>query len=333
MSLGTTPRVLPPLLVGGALTAALLAAVLFSLLVGAGDVGPGSALRALLTGDLGSPTGEALLFVRLPRAVLGVLVGAALAVAGAVMQLVTRNPLASPQTLGVNGCAALATVASIVVATSWELGLVPAFVGAAVGGAVVLLLSAGGTRGPVVLALAGLALHLLATALVQAFTVLNDAAVDVVFWLNGSLAGAQWGEVRTALPFVVVGLVGVLAATGRLQALSLGPEVVTSLGQSYALTSAGAIGLVTVLAGICVAVAGPIGFIGLIVPHIVRALVGRSPRWELALCAITGAALLVGADTAARLVRWPAETPVGVLTALVGAPVYLLLARRVVRGR
>ncbi len=94
-----------------------------------------------------------------------------------------------------------------------------------------------------------------------------------------------------------------------------------------------AIGLVTVLAGICVAVAGPIGFIGLIVPHIVRALVGRSPRWELALCAITGAALLVGADTAARLVRWPAETPVGVLTALVGAPVYLLLARRVVRGR
>lgn len=333
MSLGTTPRVLPPLLVGGALTAALLAAVLFSLLVGAGDVGPGSALRALLTGDLGSPTGEVLLFVRLPRAVLGVLVGAALAVAGAVMQLVTRNPLASPQTLGVNGCAALATVASIVVATSWELGLVPAFVGAAVGGAVVLLLSAGGTRGPVVLALAGLALHLLATALVQAFTVLNDAAVDVVFWLNGSLAGAQWGEVRTALPFVVVGLVGVLAATGRLQALSLGPEVVTSLGQSYALTSAGAIGLVTVLAGICVAVAGPIGFIGLIVPHIVRALVGRSPRWELALCAITGAALLVGADTAARLVRWPAETPVGVLTALVGAPVYLLLARGVVRGR
>lgn len=333
MSLGTTPRVVPPLLVGGALAAALLAAVLLSLLVGAGDVGPGSALRALLTGDLGSPAGEALLFVRLPRAVLGVLVGAALAVAGAVMQLVTRNPLASPQTLGVNGCAALAMVASIVVATPWDLGPVPAFAGAAVGGAVVLLLSAGGTRGPVVLALAGLALHLLATALVQAFTVLNDAAVDVVFWLNGSLAGAQWGEVRTALPFVVVGLAGVLAATGRLQALSLGPEVVTSLGQSYALTSAGAIGLVTVLAGTCVAVAGPIGFVGLIVPHIVRALVGRSPRWELALCALAGAALLVGADTGARLVRWPAETPVGVLTALVGAPVYLLLARRVVRGR
>lgn len=311
----------------------LVAAAVTGLLVGAGAITSGHILRALSEADLESPAGALALHVRLPRVVLAALIGAALGIAGNLMQLLTRNPLASPQTLGINGCAALAMVLAIVLDVPWDAGVVPAFVGAAAGGAFIALLSMGVARGTIVLALAGLALHLLCTALIEAITVLNDAAVDVVFWLNGSLAGAQWGDVGVAAPGIVTGITATLLFNRHLQALAFGREVVLSLGQSYGLTTMGATALVVLLAGSCVAVAGPIGFVGLVVPHLVRAVIGKNPTWELPLCALAGASLLLLADAAARVVLWPSETPVGILTALVGAPAFLFLARRAIKER
>ena len=336
---GSSARALPPASALLLLATLLTLACALSLVVGSGAVTPSRVIGALFAGATDDAARSTVLFVRLPRTVLAALVGAALAVAGALMQLLTRNPLASAQTLGINGCAALAMVLTIVAGGagragfSGPLGIAPAFIGAACGAALVLIISAGGTRGPVVLTLAGVALQLLTTALVEAVTTLNDAAVDVVFWLNGSVGGAQWEDVGIAAPGIAFGIAVAIAAFRPLHVLALGRETVLSLGQHYSATAIGAAGIVVVLAGTSVAVAGPIGFVGLIVPHLVRAIVGRRAAWEFPLCAMGGAALLVLADTGARLVLWPAETPAGVVTAVIGAPLFLVLIRRTLRGR
>lgn len=313
-----------------ALVLAVILALAGSLFVGASSQPPSAIIQAALAGDFRNHVLETVLYIRLPRGVLAALVGAALAVAGAIMQLVTRNPLASPQTLGINATAALAMVITIVLGVNiGGTGAIPAFLGAFIGGIAVTIFSIVTSRGPVVLALAGMAVHLLCTALIQALAVLNERAVDVVFWMNGSVAGAQWDKVRLAGPILAVTLLIVFLLSRSIQALGLGREIATGLGLNYVRTMFGATILVTMLAGTSVAVAGPIGFVGLIVPHVVRSIIGRAPAWEFPLCALAGALLLVLADIGARVVMWPTETPVGVLTALIGAPVFLLLARSV----
>lgn len=313
-----------------ALVLAVILALAGSLFVGASSQPPSAIIQAALAGDFRNQVLETVLYIRLPRGVLAALVGAALAVAGAIMQLVTRNPLASPQTLGINATAALAMVVTIVLGVNiGGTGAIPAFLGAFIGGIAVTIFSIVTSRGPVVLALAGMAVHLLCTALIQALAVLNERAVDVVFWMNGSVAGAQWDKVRLAGPILAVTLLIVFLLSRSIQALGLGREIATGLGLNYVRTMFGATILVTMLAGTSVAVAGPIGFVGLIVPHVVRSIIGRAPAWEFPLCALAGALLLVLADIGARVVMWPTETPVGVLTALIGAPVFLLLARSV----
>lgn len=313
-----------------ALVLAVILALAGSLFVGASSQPPSAIIQAALAGDFRNHVLETVLYIRLPRGVLAALVGAALAVAGAIMQLVTRNPLASPQTLGINATAALAMVVTIVLGVNiGGTGAIPAFLGAFIGGIAVTIFSIVTSRGPVVLALAGMAVHLLCTALIQALAVLNERAVDVVFWMNGSVAGAQWDKVRLAGPILAATLLIVFVLSRSIQALGLGREIATGLGLNYVRTMFGATILVTMLAGTSVAVAGPIGFVGLIVPHVVRSIIGRAPAWEFPLCALAGALLLVLADIGARVVMWPTETPVGVLTALIGAPVFLLLARSV----
>ena len=315
------------------ISALLLAAALFlSLFVGASTHSPGTILSALKAAQWNHPAMETITYIRLPRGILAALIGAALAVAGAIMQLITRNPLASPQTLGVNATAALAMVFFIVTGIGIGGGAIPAFLGACVGGCAVMAFSLISRRGHVVLALAGMAVHLLCTALIQGLAVLNERAVDVVFWMNGSVAGAQWGTVRAVAPIILVTLLVAVVAARPIQALGLGREVATGLGIHYVRTMCGATALVIFLAGAAVSAAGPIGFVGLMVPHIVRAIVGRAPGLEFPLCALGGAILLVLADTAARVILWPTETPVGVLTAMIGAPAFLLLASRAGRG-
>ena len=314
--------------VAAGLFLALVLALAGSLLVGASSVKPSEIFQALSQSDWHGNAMNTVLYIRMPRGVLAALVGASLAVAGAVMQLVTRNPLASPQTLGVNATASLAMVFTIVFGMNLGIGgPIPAFVGAFIGGISVTIFSITTRRGPVVLALAGMAIHLLCTALIQAMAVLNQRAVDVVFWMNGSVAGAQWKNVTQAAPLLLLGLLAAFVFARPIQTLGLGREVAAGLGQNYIRTMVASTLLVTVLAGASVAVAGPIGFVGLISPHVIHNLVGRAPLWEFPLCALGGALLLVTADVGARVVMWPTETPVGVLTALIGAPVFLILAR------
>lgn len=307
-------------------------AVLAVAAVGSIGMGPSSADPFAALADLvrlDDATLVTITNVRLPRMLLGVIVGAALAVAGSLMQTITRNPLASPQTFGVTAGASVAMVAVIVYSPwSGSIGVLPAFVGALGGGAIVWLLAARGGVGVAPLALAGMSVHLLLTALVQGMAVLNDASVDIVFWMAGSISGAQWKDVVLAAPLIGAGLVAAIASRRQLAIVGLGAETATSFGQRYALVSALVGGLVILLAGTAVAVSGPIGFVGLIVPHVVRLAVGYSERWTLPLCALAGAAMLTTADVSGRIVFFPSEFPAGIVTALVGAPIFLVLVRR-----
>lgn len=270
--------------------------------------------------------------VRIPRALIAAGVGGALAVAGALMQALTGNPLASPGILGVNAGAALCVVAALFI---WDTGSLDAymwiaFLGAGVTGAAVYGLGAMGRSGmtPLKLTVAGAAVTALLASIMQGILVLHERTLDEIrFWLAGSVAGRDLGLFLKVMPYLIVGLVGAILLGKAVTLLSLGEDVAKGLGQRTAWVKLLAALLVVVLAGGSVAVAGPIGFVGLAVPHISRALVGPDYRWVLPYSAVLGAVLLLVADIGARFVINPEEVPVGVMTALIGAPFFIYLAR------
>ena len=322
------PPVPRPLLVGGL---ALLVAALF-----AGSLAAGRAPVALFRtiGEVLSrePSlfGIILTEIRLPRAILGLMIGATLGLAGAALQGLTRNPLAEPGLVGVSGSAALGAV------VVFYFGLAGAFppalplggmAGAAVGAVLVLAL-AGRGAGPLGLVLAGVAVTSLAGALTSLALNLAPslyAALEIVFWLLGSLADRSMSHVWLAAPFMVAGWLVLLALGRPLDALSLGEEAAASLGFNV-----GRVGILLVLGtalsvGAAVAVAGSIGFVGLVVPHLLRPFVGHRPSRLLLPSMLGGAALLLAADIVVRLVSASPELQLGVVTALVGAPFFLAL--------
>ncbi|MFC6355476.1 FecCD family ABC transporter permease [Luethyella okanaganae] len=316
-----------PLLTATVLLAVLLAGVVGSVGIGSSAADPLSSLAGLARLD--DATILTIANVRLPRTVLGIAVGAALAVAGSLMQSLTRNPLASPQTFGVTAGASVAMVATIVY-TPWTstLGAFPALLGGVLGGVLVWSLASRGSLGLAALALAGMSVHLLLTALVQGMAVLNDASVDIVFWLAGSISGAQWNDVTLATPLIGLGVATAAVMGRQLSILALGPETATTFGQNYGLVSALVGALVVLLAGAAVAVSGPIGFVGLIVPHLIRLAAGHQERWSIPLCALSGATMVTTADVLGRVLFFPSEFPAGIVTALVGTPLFLVLVRR-----
>lgn len=271
--------------------------------------------------------------LRLPRTVIGLGVGAALAVAGVAMQAVTRNALADPGIFGVNAGAAFAVVLAVFTlgAVSPAMYVWFAFAGALVASVVVHLVgSAGGGRAtPVRLALAGAVVTALLGAWTTAVLVLHQRTLDEVrFWLAGSVAGRDLAVFWRVAPFLVVGLLIVAAVVRQLDAISLGDQVAAGLGQRLGPTR-GLVGLaVVLLAGASVAAAGPIAFVGLAVPHAVRTIVGPGHRWLVPYAAVWGPVLLLGADIVGRLVARPGEIQVGVVTAILGAPVLIHLVRR-----
>ncbi len=275
--------------------------------------------------------------VRLPRTLAGLLVGASLAVAGAIMQALTRNPLASPGILGVNAGAALAVVAAVLVLGDPPLATYALFAlaGAALAGAVVYgLATAAGAGGnsPLRLALAGAVLAAFLGALTTALLLLDQNTLDQVrFWTAGSLAGRDWDLLRLTAPYLLAGLALSLPLARQLTTLSLGDDVARGLGQGSATVKLSAAAAVVLLAGGSVALAGPIGFVGLVAPHLARFLVGADYRWVLPYSALLGAALVTVGDIGARLALRPQEIPVGVLMALLGAPFFVYLARNRVR--
>jgi iron complex transport system permease protein len=271
--------------------------------------------------------------LRVPRTVMGLGVGAALGLSGAVMQGLTRNPLADPGLLGVEAGAALAVVVGIY---SFGVGSLTGYVwfgfaGAAAASIAVYAVGSLGQGGatPVKLALAGAALQALLSSLTSAILLLDVETLDQYrFWIVGSLAGRDATVVSQVAPFLVVGVVLALAVTRPLNALALGDDVARSLGQRVGLARLVSALAVVVLCGAATAAAGPIGFVGLTVPHVARAVCGPDHRWILPWSLVLAPTLLLGADVMGRIVARPGEVQVGIVTALIGGPFFILMVRR-----
>ena len=300
-----------------------------SLLIGPAGIGVGEGLGALFTMDE-SPQALVMREIRLPRALLAVMIGAGLGVSGAAMQGYVRNPLAEPGLIGVSGSAALGAVIAIQTgaATAFALASPMAALAGALGGVLVVVALAGPRGTSLTLILAGIAVSAMAGALTSLVLNLSPnpfAASEIVFWMMGSLADRSMTHVWLALPFMVIGG-GLLAATGRgLDAMTLGEDAAEAMGISM-----GRLRLAVVVGTACIvgagtAVAGAIGFVGLVVPHVLRPLVGGRPGRLLWASALGGAAMLLAADIAVRIVLPERDLKLGVLTALVGAPLFLHL--------
>lgn len=309
----------------------LLLGFLWSVSVGATDIGVRQIFQAVVGAD-GSEEAMVIRGLRFPRAVTGALVGANLAVAGAIMQGVTKNPLASPQIFGVNAGASFAVAFATVFLANLSPSaiMLAAFLGAAAGGMVVYSLSASGHGvTPVKLALAGMTVHLFLTSLTEGLILFHEHTTeDILFWLAGAVDGTHWEDVRILGPWTAAGLLGAFFIARSLTLLGLGEEMSRGLGQKNERIRFWAGILVIVLAGVSVAIAGPIGFVGLIIPHIVRQWVGSDYRMVIPCSALYGAVLLIYADVLSRYIAFPFESPVGIVTAIVGAPFFLYLARR-----
>lgn len=271
--------------------------------------------------------------LRVPRTLLGLGVGAALAMAGAVMQGVTRNPLADPGILGIEAGASLAVVIAI---HSFGIASLTgyvwfAFVGAGVASVVVYSLGSLGRGGatPVKLALAGAALTSLLSALTTAILLFDVDTLDQYrFWVVGSLAGRDATIVADVAPFLIAGGVLALGTSRSLNTLALGEDVARSLGQRVQLARVMSATAVVVLCGAAVAGAGPIAFVGLTIPHVARAICGPDYRWILPWSLVLGPILLLSADVIGRVIARPGEVQVGIVTAMIGAPFFIALVRR-----
>ncbi|WP_146360574.1 FecCD family ABC transporter permease [Arthrobacter yangruifuii] len=303
-----------------------------SVAIGARPIAPGTVWDAVTAFDP-SNGDHAVVLSRIPRTVLGVLAGAALGLAGAAMQGVARNPLADPGILGVNAGAAFAVVLGIYVFGVTRLtGYVWfALAGATAAAVVVYLVASLGREGatPVKLALAGAALSAGLMSLLSAVLVSSQQTLDTFrFWQVGSVSGRDWDTILAVLPFLAAGAL-IAVSTGRvLNGLSLGDDVARGLGQRVGLSRGiTALGVV-LLCGAATAAAGPIAFIGLVIPHVVRSFTGPDYRWILPFSMLLAPALLVSADVAGRVLLPPGEIPVGVTTAVIGAPVFIWLVRR-----
>lgn len=312
--------------------AALAVAVLLSLALGAKSIPLADVVRDLFHDD-GSQNATIVHELRVPRTLLGLAVGIALGLAGALMQALTRNPLADPGLLGVNAGAAAAVVIAVgLFGISGLTGYVWfAFLGAGTAAVVVYLLAAGGRGGatPVRLALAGMAVTAALLALTQAITLLDrDAFETWRFWWVGSLAGRDGETLAGVAPFLLAGTVLALLLARPLNALALGDDAGRALGAHVHRTRLLGGIAITLLCGAATAAAGPITFIGLTIPHVARAIVGPDQRWVLAYSLVLAPLLLLVADVAGRLLVRPGELQVGIVCAFIGAPVFVLLVRR-----
>ncbi|WP_375425215.1 FecCD family ABC transporter permease [uncultured Friedmanniella sp.] len=314
------------------LVAVLLVAVVASLLLGSNPLGVGQVIEGLLR--TGSSTDAAVVWgSRVPRTLIGAAVGAALGVAGLLMQGHTRNPLADPGLFGVSAGAGLAVVLGVYVfgvtgtgATVWL-----ALAGALAASVVVfsVTIAGSGTASPVPLALAGAAVSALLGALTS-FVVLTDQDSLSAYrlWVVGSMAARQLDVLAAVWPFLLAGLALAVWNIRALDALGLGSELARGLGENLVAARLVGLGAITLLAAGATAAAGPIGFVGLTVPHVARALVGTGHRWALPVSALVGASLVLGADVLGRLAGGFSEVEVGIVLAVVGGPVFVLIARR-----
>lgn len=308
-------------------------AVLLSLGLGAQDVAPGDVWRALITPD-GSDATAVVRELRAPRTVLGVVVGLALGVAGALIQGHTRNPIADPGLLGVSAGASFAVVIAIAAFDVDSFGgyIWFAFVGALITSVVVFAVGSSSRHGPtpVALALAGMAIGALLASLTSSILINSPETLNVFrFWVVGSLAGRDLDTAGQVAPFVAVGLLLAAVNAPALNALGLGEDVARALGQNVTLARVVGVSAIMLLTGAATAACGPIGFVGLVVPHLARALTGPDHRWLVPYAGLFGVVAVLVADVIGRLVARPAEVQTGIVLAVAGAPFFIWLVRRV----
>lgn len=311
----------------------LCLAVALSLAWGARDIALPQVLQVLFQPN-DSADSLVIHTLRFPRTLIAALAGAGLAVSGMLLQSVTRNPLAEPGILGVEAGGALAILLMVVFFPTVPAALfVPAaFLGGSMAAA--LAYSAAHSVGitPLRLALAGVAVASLISAAIRAIQLLwEERAQAALFALAGSVAGRTWEQVGQVWPWMLVGLLLTFFMSNKVNLLSLGEDVARGLGSNTERDSLAITALGVLLAAISVSVVGPVGFVGLVIPHISRALIRIDHRYSLPLAALLGAAFLISADIAARLIAKPTETPVGILVAAVGAPFFVFVARKVGR--
>ncbi|RJE85926.1 FecCD family ABC transporter permease [Paracoccus onubensis] len=309
----------------------LLGLCAISVAVGTRDVGWTEIIGGLQ--GRAETIGQAAVAVRIPRTIMAAIAGAALGLAGAIMQGVTRNPLADPGILGVNMGASLA----VVIGMAW-FGLVSAsasmwaaILGAGVTAVFVYVIGSLGRGGatPLKLALAGAATSVAFSSFTIAVVLpRNDIAGNVRSWTIGGVGGSTFADIRLVLPFLVLGFVLSLLSARKLNSLALGDELAAGLGERVAIARAMAALGAILLCGATTAVCGPIGFVGLVVPHLCRLLAGIDHRWLLPFSAIGGASLLILADVIGRIIARPNELDVGIVTAFVGAPFFIWIVRR-----
>lgn len=302
-----------------------------SVAFGVREVSP-SDIAAALSGEV-ETIEQAAVLARLPRTALGILVGAALALSGLTMQGVTRNPLADPGILGVSSGASLAVVLGLAffsLNSPWvTMGL--AILGSGAAAVFVYFIGSlgGGGATPLKLALAGAATTAALQSLVSAVLLPRSQLMETFrFWQIGGVGGATWDRIALVTPVLAVGALICLSMARGMNSLALGDDLARSLGEhvgrTRAISSVGAV----ILCGAATAVAGPIAFVGLVIPHLCRLLIGTDHRWLLPMSALAGAALLLAADVVGRLVARPTELEVGVVTALIGAPFFIWIVRR-----
>ncbi|WP_414896334.1 FecCD family ABC transporter permease [Rhodococcus pyridinivorans] len=322
--------------IGNSVWLLVLLGVLVLLVIASITIGSRNVDWADIVAALGGATdniGQGAIAKRIPRTVLAMLVGAALGLAGAVMQGVTRNPLADPGILGVNMGASLAVVIGMAWFGLWtQTSMIwIAIIGAAAAAVFVYTIGSLGRGGatPLKLALAGAATSAALASFVTAVILpRGDIAGSVRSWQIGGVGGANFDAISQALPFFVVGFAICLLSARSLNSLALGDDMAAGLGERVALargiSSLGAV----LLCGAATAIAGPIAFVGLVVPHLCRLLIGIDNRWLLPFSALVGAGLLTAADVVGRIVARPAEIDVGIITALIGAPFFVYIVRR-----
>lgn len=317
----------------GVAALALVATILLSIAVGSKDIPLPTVIEALFAYNDANDDHAIIIALRVPRTLLGLLVGAALGLSGALIQALTRNPLADPGILGVNAGAAFAVTIGV---GFFGVGTISGYVWFAFAGAIgatVLVYAVGsvgrGGATPIRLTLSGIAVGAVLSGISSGLALLDPETFDRLrFWNAGSLGVTGFDPVFAVAPFLIVGMLLALVVARPLNAIALGDDLATSLGANIARTRAIVVVAVTLLAGAATAAAGPISFVGLMVPHVARWLIGPDQRWIVAFTILLSPILLLSADIVGRVVMRPGELQVGIVTAFVGAPVLILLARR-----
>ncbi|TQR44625.1 FecCD family ABC transporter permease [Paenibacillus popilliae] len=322
------------ILIGGSF--ALLLGIAISVSFGAADIQMSTVWEAIFRFNPEVTQHQIIQEIRLPRVLGGALVGACFAVAGALMQGMTRNPLADSGLLGLNAGSGfmLAICFAFFPGLPYMYLILYSFLGAGLGAGLVYgigSLARGGLT-PVRMVLAGAALSALLSALSEGIALYYRIGQDLAFWYAGGVAGTKWPQLEVMLPWIAAALAGAIVLSRSITMLSLGEEIAKGLGQRTRLVRLAGTVIVLILAGTAVSVVGAVGFVGLIIPHVTRYLVGVDYRWIIPCSALLGSLLVIFADLAARMVNPPYETPVGALIALIGVPFFLFLARKERRG-